>query len=513
MINSRISPELVAEKLAALADFQTPNFARQLLKHPRLRDLLWFIQWQSFQSGGLPKFCEWFLENFGHNLGTPAMRQIGKTDGRYAVSELEKVIDSFPREFQPSEWESKGVFGLTCDDPSELQRERECRRERDAFMQKQPVSYFCGLCKEIALNDLVSVLHSFCTRLDATLPEVFYFENLIDALIDAMDLHAAARMESLAQTAVTRETIRALEFARHENALVKITGDTRFGKSETVSAYAEAYPWLVRVVKTPCSNNDHDLILEVARAQGVLWPEKKSRKDLKNTVEFIARYSGLMFIWDEAHYLWPQRYTRTSPPMRLNWIRSVFLDNGIPCALVTTPQTFDALRRKFTGITGYNVDQFNGRISRDVNLPDHLSESDLRAVVKVKFADMQLSEQWLQRIIGHALTSSSYLFAVEKICKNTRESARQAGRSKIVLADLEQGIIDAGFNVARRAAPASPASPANPPAKPQPRTAPPEIPARRATVPADAGRTLSRASSADILSTRRETSPVLTETL
>ena len=157
-----------------------------------------------------------------------------------------------------------------------------------------------------------------------------------------------------------------------------------------------------------------------------------------------------MLVFDEAAWLIPQRYSPKTAPMRLNYIRSQILENGCPVALVTTPQFFGPAAQKFERVTGFNMAQWKGRIMRTVQLPAELPEQDLAAIVNHHFPE--LDEPCVRRVIGCALVSESYLFAVLKISKNARAEARKKGRATILLDDLEAGIALAGIVLPAQAA-------------------------------------------------------------
>ena len=57
-------------------------------------------------------------------------------------------------------------------------------------------------------------------------------------------------------------------------------------------------------------------------------------------VEFIHRHSGLFLLYDEAHYLIPANYHKSTPPRRLNWVREQVIDREFGCAFFATPQSY-----------------------------------------------------------------------------------------------------------------------------------------------------------------------------
>ncbi len=59
----------------------------------------------------------------------------------------------------------------------------------------------------------------------------------------------------------------------------------------------------------------------IAEASGIELTLKLTSRELKSKVEFVLKHSGLMFVFDEAAWLIPQRYGPKTAPTRLNYIR------------------------------------------------------------------------------------------------------------------------------------------------------------------------------------------------
>jgi hypothetical protein len=130
---------------------------------------------------------------------------------------------------------------------------------------------------------------------------------------------------------------------------------------EAVKTWCRMNPGKARLVQTPCSNSDADLYRAVAEAFGLDFSYQTSIRKLKEKVEYVIRFAGLMPVFDEAHFLLPTRFTANTAPMRLNWVRTQIVDRECPVALVTTPQTYKHCVEKFVKATGHNIDQFLGR--------------------------------------------------------------------------------------------------------------------------------------------------------
>jgi hypothetical protein len=467
-----IYAEKIAAKLAALKNLQAPAFAAALAREPRHVELAWHLQYASMQPGGLEKFTESLLARFPHHLGTSAMLAIGKTDQPYTSAERHQIIASFPevwefdnlRDASPEEMQCQTLLDTFSREMTGQHPwlSGKVARPDLAFVHKQNHPYFLGYCRRLALAAIPGLLRRFCVEADACLESPFYFHDLQGALLEMIDAHAALEEQNIAETAVTREIFKALQFAWDEKAMVEIVGDSRFGKTESVKAKCKAYPGRARLVITPCDNCERSFFDAIATAAGCNTTFETPLREVKAKVSFVLKYSGLMFVFDEAAWLLPTRFNSRTTPVRLNYVRSLALDNGCPVALVVTPQFFDRAANKFEKTTGFNLAQFKGRIMRRITLPDSLSQQDLLAVVKIHFPDLR--ESLAKRIVAAALLSDSYLFAVEKISKNARAVAREHGRTRIELEDLERGIALAGIvapsalkSAPRQTRPAAPA--------------------------------------------------------
>jgi hypothetical protein len=70
-----------------------------------------------------------------------------------------------------------------------------------------------------------------------------------------------------------------------------------------------------------------------------------------------------------------------------------------------------------------------------------LSESDLLAVARIHFAD--LSDEYLHYVVDKALaTERNYVSDIEKIATLAKDNAREHGRDRPLLCDIEAAIAD-----------------------------------------------------------------------
>jgi hypothetical protein len=466
MNSFRINPISLAQKLAAR---QVENMAALEL-FPREHEAMLFVQSLSAQSGAIERLVDEIIECSAESIGTRTMREIGKTDEHYTAAVRQQIIGEFPNPIDlchpchpatGSTWNAVRTEHPGCSliarfdtemngqpwGQEQLLRDFEAGRARPnlAFVNKQNYAYFFGYCRDFAKLDLPLRLQALCTRADFEFHDPFYISGLREALIDAMDRYQAREYESLAETAISAPILDSLQFACSAKAAVKILGGSRFGKTKTAECFCRANPGKARFVQTPCSNADRDLMTAIAEAIGIEVTPLSTQREIKLQVEFFTRHCHPMFVFDEAHYLFPRRFGRNTPPMRLDWIRLNLMDRQTPTAFITTPQSFSECQRKFIRATQWNNDQFEGRICRNLQLPESLAKGDVAAVVKVKLPGLAPDLQ--RRIAGAALMTNSTwspLAAVERIVRNSLDAARRAGRSEITAADIEQGVSNAG---------------------------------------------------------------------
>jgi len=111
------------------------------------------------------------------------------------------------------------------------------------------------------------------------------------------------------------------------------------------------HPGRARLVTVPESNREADLTRAHADAFGIEYTPGATSSALKGKVEFILRHAGVMIVYDESHFLVPISYHKATPPRRLNWVRTKVIDQGVPCALFATPQSYDQTLEKYVNTT------------------------------------------------------------------------------------------------------------------------------------------------------------------
>jgi len=441
-----IRPEVVAGKLAAAANLSQPELAEEIAKQPRLTELLWFLQWQSMQPGGLQKFALDLIGQFSNCVGptlliktAPAKLTPEQCDGIWRSLPESSREDIIPKDA----WWVKNLHEDVFDEhplPSEKQKLASiiAKLNRQAFVDVSMTAarehlgpYLASLCNEpcrlatFPYEDGASTFNA----------PPWYFEEIIPTLFAAMDAHAERVNKDIVMTEVALKVFDGMEYASLRNGLARITGSSRFGKTEAVKAWCNGHPGKARLVSTPCSNRDIDLYRAVADALGLEYDYRTPHDKLKETVEYVIKHSALMFVFDEAHFLFPARFNKNTVPMRLNWVRTQMVDRKNPVVLVTTPQSYDHAREKFLKTSGYNDAQWSGRIVRRIQLPEQLEYNDLLAIVQMKCPKLDRDMQDL--VLAKAFQTLTYIVAVESIGNLAQYIADRDGHAAVTCDDVE----------------------------------------------------------------------------
>jgi hypothetical protein len=451
-----IRPESVARKLAAIYNYEHPKLLAEVQADPKLPELLWFVQYMSLQPGGLGKFSTDLVELMPESFGTVTMR--GLPDRDFSLEEKAAIWNEIPPKHQPHIKFCTGLEGVenlldgaTAKDlagyePCELRKVKTVLKDYD-------MAKFRAVCHKAVIEELPKFLHAICSHPEKPFsPQSFqvggngwedrgkdyretWYADVWECLNEFMQRRATTIQARIAMTEVAAKTFDALDYALEAKAMVRIEGDSRFGKTEAVKAWCDMRPGRARHLSTPCSNSVGDLIHRVAEALGMDVSYGSRPQGLRQRIEYVLKHSGLFIILDEAHFLIPQSYALTTAPARLNWVRTEIVDRGLPVAMVVTPQAFLPALTRFAKRTGYTMEQFFGRNFRTVLLPDALSEADMVAVAKIHAPEFE--EDYLPLIADLAAVSENYLQAVEAIIKLARHLARREKHKRVGLADIE----------------------------------------------------------------------------
>jgi len=274
-------------------------------------------------------------------------------------------------------------------------------------------------------------------------PRLWYWPDMWSCFFGWMEQRAAKVRASIAETSVAKEVFRWLDLARKSKRGVMIVGNSRFGKTEAIRCWSAMYPGRARIIETPSSSAEGDLLREIARALGIPYsPNSTKFHELRAAIDTVVRQSQVMLIFDEFQFMLPSNAGRRSDPPRLNYVRRAIMDMPRATAFVCTPQSWKRVEKNYLKVTGYTIEQFEGRLLRSaVVLPEELPRDEMIAVARIHFPD--LSESHLEWIVRHVRAfQGSVLSCIENIARLSRIYAEEDGRTSLKLADIKQAISD-----------------------------------------------------------------------
>lgn len=520
-----IRPELLAAKLEKLRNFELPELFDEFAEEPRFVRALWFLEYVSKPDnypGGLTKFAEDFAEDCKDQIGTAAMIAVDGTGDRYTSEDAEAVYKDLRSDHQEdifsydegwiidaalTERAEKNEDGsVTCrEDRCEQTWTGSVEKVRSRLVYKLTPALARQLCLDDAKRSLATYLKELCE-----LPHVGfrpneshfgaprYFVAIGPALLQFIERRAERLRATIADTEVTRLVFRWMQKARSMGEPVMISGNSRFGKTEALRLCCEMNPGHFRLVDTPASNSIGDLLREVARSLGVNVDAKNSVRDLREQIDYVLRFSGLTLCFDEWQFALPANYSRNTAPARLNWVRRAVLDRNLAAVFVCTPQSYHSAKKRFVKVTSYAFEQFDERILKTVHLPNELSEPDALAVARIHFNGM--SDEIVGIVARAALaTERNYVSDISKIATLAKDNAREEGRDRPLLRDVEAAIADV--------LPALPTRPAE-----RPKKAPPSAPMHPLCTAPAAPLQTSRISPVDLKESHRGMQPLAMKT-
>lgn len=474
-MSERVPPirsELLAAKIEKLLNFELPELFDEFSEEPRFIRALWFLEYVSKPDnypGGLTKFAEDFISSCGDQLGTAAMIAADASGTHYKVADAIAVFKELSRD------QRDGIFGndlwifanaFRYDTGAKSGRvtfERVVSRwpedELEAWtgtmpeLQQRLIEKLTpSIARELCMFDARESLARYFKEL-CELPHIGlrpnenhfgaprYFVTVGSALLKFIEQRADTVRSAVADTEVTRLVLRWMKKARSMGEPVMISGNSRFGKTEAVKLCCEMNPGNFRLVNTPASNALGDLLREVARSLGVEVAAQNSVRDLRERIDYVLRFSRIVLCFDEWQFALPSSYSRNTAPARLNWVRRAIVDRDLAAVFVCTPQSYLPAKMRFVKTTGFAVEQFDERILKTVHLPNELSEPDLLAVARIHL--QELPDDYLSLVVKAALaTERNYVSDISKIATLAKDNAREEGRERPLLHDIEAAIAD-----------------------------------------------------------------------
>jgi DNA transposition AAA+ family ATPase len=441
-----INPLLVAAKLDAVKNFLLPEVREDIEKNPRFVHALWYLQWVSMPenyAGGLARFTHDLIERYSEKIGPKDFCPHSKM----TLDEIEAVLKEFPdpKKFFPkahSLWEGAFYSSLCGIQPEE---ETEYERVRLEEISALTASKVQAICIEAANEDLSVFLYDVCTNPEVRFLDdrLWFFSRLWECLFDFMDRKAEEVLNSFAETSITKEIFEKLLIAQEIHKGVMFLGNSRFGKSHAIRAYARMHPWSVRLLECPPSGSESDLLREICRTLGIRFARTTPPlHEQRAAIDKVIRSARFLIIADEFQFLFPMSGSRHASPKRLEYIRRQFMDIGIPTAFICTARNWQHVEKNYLKFSTYAQEQFDGRLAfAPIHLPSELSEDEMLDVARVHLPELDVD--YLKFLVAPIRAcKGDHLSYIENISLISRRYASQRGHSTPQLEDIKKALSD-----------------------------------------------------------------------
>jgi hypothetical protein len=431
-----------------------------LLEKAEDRELLFSLQYHSWQPGGLAKIAADLLVRYPEHLCTPSMTKFGCKSGQvYGSGEVKAVRSEIPNGEElfllcgeSSDFEILPEVPTLCDEIFEganrsqaLHKHREAQKRAKAQPSSYPAAKFEELCQEAA-KGLEDYLARLCIDPGLKLESPWYFQNLISCLREYLGKEAG-RKNGTAETEITKMIEEALEYALQSGELVPIQGLARIGKTHALKSWCERHPGQARYIQVPPTNDDASFFRSIAEALGVSSGLSFKTTQIRERVKRTAQSARLLLCFDEGHWLLTQDYRARKRPSRIAWIMTELVNKDVPVVLVSTPQ-FEEDKTRIKERTGWNWDQFDGRIGVPIILPAEISPQDLDAISRAQLPKEDFDacgessnyKKAINALVGYAMFTKSQVAGIGHVVKRARFEAEKQGRKKLRLAEISSAI-------------------------------------------------------------------------
>jgi hypothetical protein len=490
-----IRPEIIAAKLDAIRQGDGGEICQQALDSRRLPELILFLAWHLDQPGGAKKFAEKCVTQCPAAFGTGIMRDLAAQRAPWTLENKLAVCREIPRQYLRDHeaeehwllstfWKSHRASANFANAPYSLSRPRasefddavaaEDRPRLEEILKDFDAASCQKVCLEAALTDLPGRLVRFCSEPQSPLRAAWYLGDMVNTLIDMMDADAGQAARATVSTQIAREAIGALEYAASSKAMAWIETDGCFLEDDTISAWCAARPGKVRVVDTPSENGDVEWYRALAKAMGFDTGFKTVNAETRCKIVNFAQSSRLLFVFRNAQFLLPSRFTKNTLASRLDWIDTRFLQKRVPIAAVATRSAFESASAKFKSAThqGDGPAPFETWLAQNAlkfTLPQKLDAPEFLALAQSRYPDMDAL--LLKLICAKALQTRFYIADVQKIAGLARFYASAAGREAVSDCDVDAAIAKAIPGAVAAPDPAAPSAPSSAMATPKPKRA------------------------------------------
>lgn len=229
----------------------------------------------------------------------------------------------------------------------------------------------------------------------------------------------------VADTSTKRALWDMFDYCWDSRSLVLACGEYRIGKTLASQSYCQIRGGHVRYVSLSSTPTNEAFYRQLARSLGVACSLQLKAGEMAERVTAALIEQNVMVIFDEGQYLLPQTLRTKQSPQRLTWVMTSLCNRGVPVAVVANkdwPRLIACLKRS---VPWFGWAQWEGRLRLNIDLPDTLTENDLREIARV--LTPEADKATLTLLAGLALRQTGYISTIEAVVSRARYLAKKQG--------------------------------------------------------------------------------------
>jgi hypothetical protein len=365
-----------------------------LVQDPAKRSLLWFLQAQSLQEGGLRRVAAELQTMFPDRCTGAATRS--RWDRREPVALHDFLTD-------------------LCINPR-LQLEVEpAASKMECFLTRREFPDLKGWELQPARTQV--------------------FRDVVGALLEYKERCERQVQESFARTANGTVIWEVLDEVQKKRCIGLVNGREGRGKTEAIKAYFLSHMGQCRLFSPMAFATKTTLFRGLARTLGLACGPTRKAAEMQGICEDFLIKSKLMLIIDEAHWFFDQAPQVRSTPELVDWIGTLS-NHGVRVCLITTPRFFVCMERARQEV-GWNHLQFRRRVKVYRELSD-TSVADLQLVARSLMPGAQASA--IRLAASYPKDGGQDLSSLGDVCGGARRVAESRGHQAVQYEDVETAI-------------------------------------------------------------------------
>lgn len=446
------------------------------------KSLVLFLQGLSVKSGGLKAVARDVIALFPERVGTDALRALKLSQEDICPDEsLKQIVGELARDRYHVNgaqvdiyWvlERTGIEGFYSlvkqvdDIDSDIEADipgQDSQRQHKPNIQ-YTVGQIYGVCRQLAEWDLPWVIWNICTnpywmlsdrsenkvttgyRVDSIYtrrfqtnhpearnqyflyPDAPYFQDVLYTLFEYQAKYEARARESIVETGIARQVFETLDkafTAKTATRMVLIEGRSRIGKTTALTAWAESHLDKARMISLSSAANRHSFIKQIAAALGIFHRPHTGLYRIQTDIETFLRSSGIMLLFDEGQFLWPQTAKITGRPELIDFVDTALCNSGLPVAIAATQQ-FIHRKQQVESQTGWTGEQFVGRLLAYKKLPEVPSREDIESVAKRMVPGLDSASS--KYLVGYCMTVPTPLHVLSLIAADILAECGKTGQ-------------------------------------------------------------------------------------